>query len=94
MDITKKSRCSATTLSSGGKGNRTPDLLNAIQTLYQLSYTPKTITERIIRIEAILVKYLCFLVMPSSHVPFVGFIVGPCPGKIEAVICLANSKEP
>ena len=25
----------------GGKGSRTPDLLNAIQTLYQLSYTPK-----------------------------------------------------
>jgi hypothetical protein len=25
----------------GGKGNRTPDLLNAIQALYQLSYTPK-----------------------------------------------------
>ncbi len=24
----------------GGKGNRTPDLLNAIQALYQLSYTP------------------------------------------------------
>ena len=24
----------------GGKGSRTPDLLNAIQTLYQLSYTP------------------------------------------------------
>ena len=24
----------------GGKGNRTPDLLNAIQTLSQLSYTP------------------------------------------------------
>jgi hypothetical protein len=26
----------------GGKGSRTPDLLNAIQALYQLSYTPKT----------------------------------------------------
>ncbi len=25
----------------GGEGNRTPDLLNAIQTLYQLSYTPE-----------------------------------------------------
>ena len=24
----------------GGKGIRTPDLLNAIQTLFQLSYTP------------------------------------------------------
>jgi hypothetical protein len=24
----------------GGKGSRTPDLLNAIQALYQLSYTP------------------------------------------------------
>ena len=28
-------------LDGGGKGSRTPDLLNAIQTLYQLSYTPK-----------------------------------------------------
>ena len=27
-------------LSGGGKGSRTPDLLNAIQALYQLSYTP------------------------------------------------------
>ena len=26
--------------SGGGKGSRTPDLLNAIQALYQLSYTP------------------------------------------------------
>ena len=25
----------------GGMGSRTPDLLNAIQTLYQLSYTPR-----------------------------------------------------
>lgn len=28
-------------LYGGGKGSRTPDLLNAIQTLYQLSYTPE-----------------------------------------------------
>ena len=28
------------TLPGGGKGSRTPDLLNAIQALYQLSYTP------------------------------------------------------
>ena len=27
-------------LPSGPEGNRTPDLLNAIQTLYQLSYEP------------------------------------------------------
>ena len=27
-------------ISGGGKGSRTPDLLNAIQALYQLSYTP------------------------------------------------------
>ena len=27
---------------SGPEGNRTPDLLNAIQTLYQLSYTPSS----------------------------------------------------
>src|SRR6185312_2049998 len=29
-------------LPSGAKGDRTPDLLNAIQALYQLSYRPKT----------------------------------------------------
>ena len=28
-------------MDGGGMGSRTPDLLNAIQTLYQLSYTPK-----------------------------------------------------
>jgi hypothetical protein len=28
------------TFSHGGEGNRTPDLLNAIQALSQLSYTP------------------------------------------------------
>ena len=27
-------------LSGGGEGSRTPDPLNAIQVLYQLSYTP------------------------------------------------------
>ena len=27
--------------SGGDKGSRTPDLLNAIETLYQLSYIPK-----------------------------------------------------
>ena len=32
----------------GGKGSRTPDLLNAIETLYQLSYTPKNKTRQII----------------------------------------------
>ena len=32
-----------THLSDGGdKGSRTPDLLNAIETLYQLSYIPNT----------------------------------------------------
>ena len=28
-------------MDGGGMGSRTPDLLNAIQTLYQLSYTPE-----------------------------------------------------
>ena len=28
-------------LDGGDKGSRTPDLLNAIETLYQLSYIPK-----------------------------------------------------
>ena len=28
-------------LNGGDKGSRTPDLLNAIETLYQLSYIPK-----------------------------------------------------
>gem|GEM_PF-6566524 len=50
---TKKSRCFTSDSLCGGKGNRTPDLLNAIQTLYQLSYTPKTITKNIIRTEAV-----------------------------------------
>ena len=31
------------TASHGGEGNRTPDLLNAIQALSQLSYTPGTV---------------------------------------------------
>ena len=30
----------------GGEGNRTPDLLNAIQALSQLSYTPNTSAAR------------------------------------------------
>ena len=30
-------------LGGGDKGSRTPDLLNAIQALYQLSYTPGTL---------------------------------------------------
>ncbi len=34
-------------MDGGGMGSRTPDLLNAIQTLYQLSYTPK-VDERMI----------------------------------------------
>src|SRR6188508_864583 len=35
--------CSRLTTSHGGEGNRTPDLLNAIQALSQLSYTPGTV---------------------------------------------------
>ena len=35
-------------LNGGDKGSRTPDLLNAIETLYQLSYTPKNKTRQII----------------------------------------------
>src|SRR4051812_14450456 len=34
------SRNAVTAEPSGGEGNRTPDLLNAIQALSQLSYTP------------------------------------------------------
>lgn len=30
-------------LNGGDKGSRTPDLLNAIETLYQLSYIPKEV---------------------------------------------------
>ena len=32
---------------SGGEGNRTPDLLNAIQALSQLSYAPGTLPKRV-----------------------------------------------
>ena len=32
---------SSAPLDGGDKGSRTPDLLNAIETLYQLSYIPK-----------------------------------------------------
>ena len=34
------SRCSTWIASGGDEGSRTPYLLNAIQTLYQMSYTP------------------------------------------------------
>ena len=40
----KKPRPSPRFLHGGGKGSRTHDLLNAIQTLYQLSYTPSIIS--------------------------------------------------
>src|SRR5205814_7330404 len=36
----RTNNCSRFTASHGGEGNRTPDLLNAIQALSQLSYTP------------------------------------------------------
>lgn len=38
----KKPRLRAV-LNGGDKGSRTPDLLNAIETLYQLSYIPKEV---------------------------------------------------
>jgi hypothetical protein len=37
----------------GGKGIRTPDLLIANETLYQLSYTPGEIGERLLRRDSI-----------------------------------------
>ncbi len=37
----KGSGCYRNLVDGGGMGSRTPDLLNAIQTLYQLSYTPE-----------------------------------------------------
>ena len=40
---TKKDRPKPVLLTGGAEGNRTPDLLNAIQTLSQLSYNPITI---------------------------------------------------
>ena len=50
--LTKKRACenSQTRMDSGGdEGDRTPDLLNAIQALSQLSYAPKSFTSDIIR---------------------------------------------
>ena len=38
---TKKRKPYACDFGGGDKGSRTPDLLNAIQALYQLSYAPK-----------------------------------------------------
>lgn len=38
-----KNRGSTTCFNGGGKGSRTPDLCNAIATLYQLSYTPNAL---------------------------------------------------
>ena len=44
---------SQTRMDSGGdEGDRTPDLLNAIQALSQLSYAPKSFTSDIIRKKA------------------------------------------
>ena len=40
--------------SGGDKGSRTPDLLNAIETLYQLSYIPMRLkTEYIVSFSAL-----------------------------------------
>lgn len=38
---TAKAPLFAALRTGGDKGSRTPDLLNAIETLYQLSYIPK-----------------------------------------------------
>ena len=47
----------ATRMDSGGdEGDRTPDLLNAIQALSQLSYAPKSFTNDIIRKKAFFVN--------------------------------------
>ena len=35
----------------GAKGSRTPDLLNAIQALYQLSYGPFKVLHNVFRVE-------------------------------------------
>ena len=52
----------------GDEGDRTPDLLNAIQALSQLSYAPKSFTSDIIR------KKGCFVnsFLTKSKVSFCG----------------------
>ena len=63
----------ATGLSFGGdEGDRTPDLLNAIQALSQLSYAPKSFTNDIIRkntpfVNSFLLMHECFyfLIIPD-----------------------------
>ena len=49
----------------GDEGDRTPDLMNAIQALSQLSYAPKSFTSDIIRkkaafVNSFLLMYECF----------------------------------
>ena len=46
MNITQKEKdelCVRLFVCGGDKGSRTPDLLNAIQALYQLSYAPERV---------------------------------------------------
>ena len=51
----------ATSFNVGGdEGDRTPDLLNAIQALSQLSYAPKSFTSDIIRKNAPFVNSFLF----------------------------------
>ena len=55
----------------GGEGNRTPDLLNAIQTLYQLSYTPEQQGD-----DSVKAKNLSRRENPNGFTPPEGFLRG------------------
>ncbi len=60
---------------SGGEGNRTHDLLNAIQTLYQLSYTP----------ESLLITYATITEFNNRINRFIVFNVSSCLFSIHSM---------
>ena len=68
----------------GAKGIRTPDLLNAIQTLYQLSYDPIRSGTRTVETQQVFVKnYLGKFGLVSMESPAIvasGFTVITCAG--------------
>jgi rhamnogalacturonyl hydrolase YesR len=47
MILSWKTEYNALTKQSGDEGGRTPDLLNAIQALYQLSYIPNEVRKEV-----------------------------------------------
>ena len=56
-------------VNGGDEGDRTPDLLNAIQALSQLSYAPKSFTSDIIRKKSPFVNKIslsCFTIFPGK----------------------------